>query len=107
MSKFTIKTDARGEFRFNLVAGNGRVILTSEGYTVKASCMKGIESVRKHAPVDGNYERKQAKNGQYMFNLKAGNGEIIGTSEMYTSVDGRNNGIASVKRNAQRADVVE
>lgn len=105
--KFKIKTDARGEFRFNLVAPNGKVILSSEGYTAKASCLKGIESVRKNATADANYERKQAKNGQLMFNLQAGNGEIIGTSETYRSTEGREGGIASVKRNAPHAEVME
>ncbi|MFT3883942.1 MAG: YegP family protein [Flavobacteriales bacterium] len=106
-SKFKISTDARGEFRFNLVATNGQVILSSEGYKAKASCMNGIGSVRKNAVLDERYERKQTKNGQHMFNLKAGNGEIIGTSEAYASEDGRDNGIDSVKRNAPAAEVVE
>ena len=50
-AKFVIKKDKRGEFRFNLVASNGEVIATSEGYKAKAGAMNGIESVKKNAPV--------------------------------------------------------
>lgn len=46
------------------------------------------------------FEIKQASNGQYMFNLKAANGQVILTSEMYGSKSGAENGIASVKTNA-------
>ena len=48
----------------------------------------------------GYYELKQASNGKHMFNLKAGNHEIILTSQMYESKDGAQNGIASVQTNA-------
>ncbi|MDD4286604.1 MAG: YegP family protein [Eubacteriales bacterium] len=41
--------DKKGEFRFRLKATNGEPILASEGYKAKASCKKGIESVRKNA----------------------------------------------------------
>ena len=48
MGKFIVKTTKTG-FRFNLLATNGQVIAASEGYTAKASCKNGIESVRKNA----------------------------------------------------------
>lgn len=98
-------TRKNGEFQFNLKAGNGEIILSSEGYTAKASCLNGIESVRKNAPDDNRYERKEAKNGKFFFNLKAANGQIIGTSEMYETAAGRDKGIESVKRNAPDATV--
>ncbi len=47
--KFEIYKDKRGEFRFRLKATNGEIILVSEGYSVKASCKKGIASVVKNA----------------------------------------------------------
>ena len=103
MGKFVISTRKNGEFQFNLKAGNGEVILTSEGYSAKASCLNGIESVKKNAPDDNRYDRKEAKNGKHFFNLKAGNGQIIGSSEMYESAGGRDKGIESVKRNAPDA----
>ena len=103
MGKFVISTRKNGEFQFNLKAGNGEIILTSEGYTAKTSCLNGVESVRKNASDDSRYERKEAKNGKFFFNLKAGNGQVIGNSELYESASGRDKGIESVKRNAQDA----
>ncbi|WP_127127856.1 YegP family protein [Pseudoflavitalea rhizosphaerae] len=105
MGKFVIKKRTNGEFQFNLKAGNGEVILTSEGYTTRQNCDNGIESVRKNSQDDSKYEKKTATNGKLYFNLKATNGQVIGTSEIYDSESGRNNGIASVKENAPKATV--
>ncbi len=107
MGKFVIKLRKNGEFQFDLKATNGQVILSSEGYTTKAACLNGIASVKKNAPEDGRYERKEAKNGAPYFNLKAGNGQVIGTSEMYSSEAARDNGIESVKKNAPEAEIVD
>ena len=103
--KFELKKSSSGQFMFNLKAGNGEIILTSELYKAKSSAEGGIESVKKNAPDDGRYERKTSTAGQPYFVLKAGNGEIIGKSEMYSSTAGTENGIASVKRNAPDAQV--
>tara|TARA_R110000737_G_scaffold79227_1_gene111073 strand:+ start:43 stop:372 length:330 start_codon:yes stop_codon:yes gene_type:complete len=103
MGKFEIRKDKSGQFRFNLKASNGQVILSSEAYKTKASCDNGIESIRKNSQDDGKYERRTAKDGSPYFNLKASNGQIIGTSEMYSSSSAMENGIASVKTNAPKA----
>ena len=105
MGKFEIKKDKSGQYRFNLKAGNGQVILSSEAYTTKASCNNGIESVRKNSNDDNKFDRLTAKNGSPYFNLKATNGQVIGTSEMYSGNDAMENGIASVKKNAPDASV--
>ena len=105
--KFEIGKRKNGEFQFNLKAGNGQVILTSQGYADKSGCKNGIESVKKNAPDDDRYERKTASNDKPFFNLTAGNGQIIGSSEMYESVASRENGIESVKKNAPDATVVD
>lgn len=107
MGKFEITKRKNGEFQFNLKATNGQVILSSEGYTTKENCKNGIESVRKNSQVEGRFEKKEAKNGKPYFNIKATNGQIIGTSEMYESTSGRDNGIASVVKNAPDAEVVD
>lgn len=107
MGKFTISTRNNGEFQFNLVAGNGQVILSSEGYTAKASCLNGIESVRTNSQDDSRFELNPASNGKFYFNLKASNGQIIGTSQMYTDESGRQNGVESVKTNAPSAEIVD
>ena len=103
--KFELYEDKAGEFRFRLKAGNGEIILVSEGYKQKASAENGIESVKNNAPEDARYERKETKAGKHMFNLKATNGQVIGTSESYESEAGRDNGIESVKKNAPEARV--
>lgn len=105
MAKFEIYKDKRGEFRFRLKAGNGQTILASEGYKAKSGCNNGIESVKKNAPDDSKYERLESKNGSPYFNLKAGNNQVIGTSEMYSSNSAMVNGINSVKTNASKATV--
>ncbi len=105
MAKFEIYNDKRGEFRFRLKASNGQNILASEGYKAKSGCTNGIESVKKNSSDDGNYERLTSKGGSPYFNLKASNGQVIGTSEMYSSTSGMENGIASVKKNAPNAEV--
>ena len=86
-------------------AGNGEIILSSEMYASKASAENGVESVRKNSPDDKRYERKETKTGQHMFNLKAANHEVIGTSESYTTATARDTGIESVKKNAPVATV--
>jgi hypothetical protein len=105
MAKFEIYKDKRGEFRFRLKAGNGQSILASEGYAAKSGCTNGIESVRKNSTDDSRFERLEAKNGSPYFNLKAGNSQVIGKSEMYSSASAMENGIASVKKNAAEASV--
>jgi uncharacterized protein YegP (UPF0339 family) len=105
MGKFIIKKRANGGFMFNLKAGNGLTILTSEGYGSKAACQNGIESVRNNATDASRYDKKISANSKYYFNLKAANGEIIGNSELYESTMGRDVGIESVKQNAPIATV--
>lgn len=103
--KFVIQKDKAGQYRFNLKASNGEIILSSEGYASMQGCANGIESVRTNAPVDARYQRKQTASGKHMFNLTAANNQIIGTSEQYASEAGRDNGIESVKKNAPTATV--
>lgn len=107
MGKFIISKRKNGQYQFNLKAGNGQTILSSEGYTTKTACKNGITSVKTNAPFDSRYDKRIAVNGQYYFNLKAGNGEIIGTSEMYTTTAARDNVIESVKNNAPNAEIVD
>lgn len=103
--KFELYKDNAGEFRFRLKAGNGENILASEGYKQRSSAENGIASVKKNAPEDARYERKETASGKFMFNIKATNGQVIGTSQSYTSESGRDNGIESVMRNAPDARV--
>lgn len=106
MGKFEIYTDKAGEYRFRLKAGNGQIILASEGYTSKDGCENGIESVRENSQIDERFERKETATG-CKFTLKAGNGQAIGESEVYTSDAACENGIESVAKNAPDAEIVE
>ena len=78
--------------------------MTSEGYSTKAACSNGIESVKTNSQDDSRYDKKESSNGKFYFTLKASNGQIIGSSEMYESASGRDNGIESVKTNASDAE---
>lgn len=121
MGKFVIKQAKTGPM-FNLKAGNGQVIATSEIYNSMAACKNGIESVRKNAPIapvedqtvegfatekNPKFELYMDKRGEFRFRLKAKNGEIIAVGESYKDKPGCLNGIESIKKNAPDAEVVE
>jgi len=107
MGKFVIKPAKNGEFFFNLKADNGQTILTSEMYKTKAACHNGIESVRKNSQDEKMFELKKTTSGKFHFNLKASNGQVIGSSEQYEAESGRDNGISSVKKNGATTNIVE
>ncbi len=108
MAKFEVyQSGKKEEFRFRLKADNGQIILSSEGYSAKAGCMNGIESVRKNATDASRFEKSTTPGGDFRFVLKAANKQVIGTSQIYKSESGCDNGIESVKKNAPAADIVE
>ncbi|MDG2326854.1 MAG: YegP family protein [Halioglobus sp.] len=98
--KYDLKKSPSGKHMFNLKAANGQIILTSELYESKKAAENGISSVKKNAGNDARFERKVSKKGQPYFSLNAANGQSIGKSEMYSGNAGMENGIASVKKNA-------
>ena len=120
MGKFVVKQTATG-FKFNLKANNGEIIATSEVYASEASCLKGIESVKRccvgeveDQTVEGfakvkhpKFEVYTDKAGEFRFRLKARNGEIIATGEGYKAKPSCLNGIESIKKNAPEAPVVK
>lgn len=121
MGKFVIKQTATG-VKFDLKAGNGEVIATSEVYNSEDACIKGVESVKKNAPVAGTedqtvegyaevkhpkFEIYNDKAGEFRFRLKATNGQIIAVSEGYKALAACRNGIESVKKNAPEAEIVK
>lgn len=120
MGKFVVKKTATG-IKFSLLAGNGEIIADSEVYKTKASCLKGIESVRKNsaAPIfdtteegakavaNPKFEIYTDKAGEFRFRLKAKNGQIIAVGEGYKAKKSCLNGIASIKKNAPAAKIEE
>ena len=120
MGKFVIKETKTG-IKFDLKAGNGEVIATSEVYSTEAACKNGIARVTKNAPADiedqtvegfataknPKFEIYTDKGGEYRFRLKAANGQIIATSEGYKAKKSCENGIESVKKNVVDAPTVK
>ena len=102
---FELSKSSDGQFRFVLKAGNGEIVLTSELYTSKSAAENGIASVRTNSPLDERYEKKTASNGKFHFNLKAGNHQVIGSSQFYATEQSRDKGIASVKTNGSTQTV--
>ena len=102
---FELSKSRDNQFRFVLKAANSEIILTSELYRSKASAENGIASVRDNCGSSAHFELMNSKNGKYYFNLKAANHQVIGTSEMYESENGRKKGIASVKLNGKAMTV--
>ena len=103
--KFELKKGKSGKFSFNLKAANGQVILTSQTYKTKAAAKNGIKSVCTNCGKKANFEVKASKKGQPYFVLLASNKQVIGKSQMYASKTSMQNGIASVKKNASKAEV--
>ena len=105
--KFEVKSAKSGQTHFNLLAGNGQIILQSEMYESKARAMNGIASIQKNAGTEERFERLVAKSGKPYFVIKAGNHQVIGQSQQYESEASRDNGIESVMKNAPEATIVD
>lgn len=106
MAKFEVyKSGKKNEFRFRLKADNGQTILSSEGYTSRAACLNGIDSVKKNSKDPKRITKSLTPGKMFRFAVVAGNNEIIGISQNYKSETGRDNGIESVKRNAVKAEI--
>ena len=101
--KFKLKKSKNDKYFFNLLAGNGQIILVSEMYESKASALNGIASVQKNSGDDARYGRLVGKDGSPYFTLKAGNSQVIGQSQMYSGEKARDNGIESCKTNGPGA----
>ena len=106
MGKFIIVHRSNGTCKFNLLAGNGKIVLTSAGYASKKTCKKSIGSVRRNAADNSKYEKKTAADGKYYFCLKSTNGLVIGVSETYDSLQAIEKGIKAVKLNAGKGPML-
>ena len=103
--KFEMFKGKNGEFYFRLKAKNGQIILASEGYKNKAGAENSIMAIQKNGQDQTKFEWTKSKNKKWYFNLKAANGQTIGTSQMYATKRGMQGGIASVMRNAKAPTV--
>lgn len=106
MAYFDLKRSGT-QFMYNLRGENHETVLTSERYISKQGAQGGIASVKLNSPFDARYRRLVASNGQAYFTLTGANGEVIGTSETYSSSSARDVGIEWVKRNGPAANTVD
>ena len=104
MAKYVIKKHGTTQFMFNLMSGSN-IILTSEAYKDKSGCKTGIASVQINSQFDGSYRRKTSIAKEPYFTLVAGNGETIGTSEMYSTELARELGISGAKSNGRTNEI--
>ncbi|HLN46252.1 MAG TPA: DUF1508 domain-containing protein [Candidatus Sulfotelmatobacter sp.] len=126
---FEILCDTSGIFRFILKAPNGEIIAVSECYGTKQAALKGIAAIKKDAPIAKIVDERPANlkelgrgpaileepvfeilcdiSGKVRFHLKAKNGRIIAASESYCTKQAAEKGIASIKKNATNARIVD
>ncbi len=126
---FEVFCDSACRFRFHLKATNGQIIAVSQSYGTKEAALKGIVSIQKNAPIaktadfttkeiipdsahrgivqDPDFEIQCDSAGKFRFHLKAANGEIIAASQSYLSRESAENGIASIKKNAPMAKIID
>jgi uncharacterized protein len=95
-ARFETFTGKDGQHYFHLLAANGEKVLGSEGYVSKQGADKGIDSVRFNGTMESSYQLLQAADGQWYFNLLAGNWEVVATSELYVSKSNAERGLATV-----------
>lgn len=107
MAEFLLRKTDSGQFNFSLKNDADKTLLKSEQYNSKASAQNGIESVRNNADNAARYELKSGESGKFYFNLKSGNGQIVGTSVMYADETARNTAVAEMQAVAKAAGVVE
>jgi uncharacterized protein YegP (UPF0339 family) len=103
--KFELKKGKTGKFSFNLKAGNGQVVFTSQTYDTKQSAKAGINSVKKNAQKEARFDRKQSTKKQPYFVITATNGQVVGRSQMYANAVSMEKGIKSVMTNAPDAPI--
>lgn len=101
------KSQAKEPFSFVFVDDKSKTLLKSENYKAKESARNGIASVQKNCQSGTRYELKESKNGKFFFNLKAANGQIVGTSTMFASTSERAEAITLIKNQAVEVQVEE
>jgi uncharacterized protein YegP (UPF0339 family) len=107
MRQFEIIKDTDGRFRFQFRAGDNEIVLSSEAYMTKDSCIKGIESVRHNSANRSRFDALDSPDRKMYFNLRAANGRVVGVSQMYGSMEARDKGIKMVHDEASKAKIAD
>lgn len=97
-TRFEIFTGKDGQSYFHLIAGNGQKVLSSEGYASASSAKNGIATVKSNGTNERRYLARESSDGRFYFVLVAGNGQIIGVSQMYTTAASAKTGITATMR---------
>lgn len=105
--KFEIFRGKNREFYFRLRADDGKILLSSEGYTTKQSAIKGINAVRQNARDIKRFELKEDKEGRSYFVLKAANHEVIGKGTSADSSEITGKKISAITRDVLKAGLLE
>lgn len=106
-ASYEIKRRSNGELQFNLLAPNGMVVLSSDGYATLAAVENAIAGVRTYGWKNKSFDLRKSVNSKYYFNLKAPNGQVVAVGEMYESKPACENGIESVKKHCTTEIVVK
>ncbi|MCB1830506.1 MAG: YegP family protein [Chromatiaceae bacterium] len=100
-------SQAEEPFSFSFINAEGQAVVKSENYKAKKSALSGIESVKKNCLEDARYEMKESKNGKFFFNVKASNGQVVGTSMLFATEADRSKAVAELKSGGPGAAVTE
>ncbi|MFT6916369.1 MAG: hypothetical protein ACJAWL_002704 [Motiliproteus sp.] len=101
------KSQAKEPFTFAFMDDSGKTLVKSENYAARKSCVNGVESVRKNSQFDSRYELLESKNGKFYFNIKASNGQVVGTSTLFASAGERSEVISLLKEHATEMPMEE
>lgn len=105
-ARVSVEEGSTNQFRFNLFASNGQVVLSSESYTTAAAAWNGAFAVQDAAALDAGFAILTANDGRFYFTLTAQNGQVVGISQMYTAKASAEAGIASVKATLAKLDIL-
>lgn len=105
MKFMTYQSGINKEFYFRFLTNDGRPVLRSEGYKSKSGALNAIESIRENSMEDTQFEVKQTERGNWMFNLKAKNHQVIATSIIFETKSDMQEAKRYVKANARSAKV--
>jgi Uncharacterized conserved protein len=100
---YLLHSAGSAQFHWDLKSGNGETILSSQVYASKQGAETGIKSCRANSAADAHFSRLTSSDEKPYFVLKAANGEVIGTSQMYATEATRDHGIASCRENGPTA----
>ncbi len=105
-ARVQVEAGSTNQFRFNVFAQNGQVVLSSESYTTAAAAWNGAFAVQDAATTATNFAVLTATDGRFYFTLTADNGQLVGVSQMYTTKSAATSGVTSVQATLAKISVL-